>query len=187
MDILAKLFPRWIAPKKQVEVALALIEYIQKLHAGAILQSGLSDEALEKFQKGEPITDLEHTDIGLTPHAQLFMFNLISHTCQEADLAEDHVAGVIVHVMCETLGVEPRDVNGAMLGYLKWFTDVASEINIAEKAGDPVPDEVDHRVFLESCAVAKRFAQAMGTEAAGPTGAEVEYFTSLCVPASAMA
>jgi len=187
MDILSKLFPKWIAPKKQVEVALGLIEYIEKLHAGAILQSGLADEALEKFQRGERIADLEHTDIGLTPHAQLFMFNLISHACQEAELEEDHVAGVIVHVLCETLGVEPSDVNGAMLGYLKWFTDVASELNIAEKAGDPVPDEVDHRVFLESCAVAKRLAPAMGTEAADPTIEEIDFFTSLCAPLPAEA
>ena len=187
MDILSKLFPRWIAPKKQVEVALGLIEYIEKLHAGAILQSGLEDEMVEKIKRDGTFTDLEHTDIGLTPHAQLFMFNLISHACLEADLEEDHVPGVIGHVMCETLHVEPDDVNGPMLGYLKWFTDVASEINVAEKAGDPVPDGIDYRVFLESCAAAERFARAMGTDAAGPTDAETEFFTSLCeaVPAGA--
>jgi hypothetical protein len=194
MDILSKLFPKWVAPKRQVEVALGLIEYIQKLHAGAILQSGLTDEmvekyqkGVEKYQKGEAITDLQHTDIGLTPHAQLFMFNLISHACQEAGLDEKHVARVIVRVMCETLHVEPGEVNGAMLGYLKWFTDVASEINVAEKAGDPVPDEMDHRVFLESCAAAKRFARATGTDAADPADGEIEFFTSLCEAAPAEA
>lgn len=187
MDILSKLFPKWIAPKKQVELALALIEYIQKLLAGAILQSGLMDEMVEKIKRDGTFTELEHTDVGVTPHAQLFTFNLITHACQEADLDEDLIAGVVVHVMCETLHVKPGEVNGPMLGYLKWFADVASAINIAEKAGEPVPDEVDHRVYLESCAAAERFVRAMGTEAAGPTIEEIDFFTSLCAPASAEA
>lgn len=181
MGILSRLFPNWAARSKQVDVALGLTEYVKKLHAGAILRSGLADEMVEKFERDGMFKDLEHTDIGLTPHAQFFMFNLISHACQEAGLDEHRMGGVVVHVMRETLGVKRDEMNGLMLGYLKWFAEVASEINVAEEAGDPVPDEIDHRVFLESSAAAERFARAMGTDAADPTDEESDFFAALCV------
>jgi len=182
MAFLAKLFPSWGARKKQVDLAVALVEYFQGLLADAILRAGLADEMVEKFQRDGTLTGLDHPDIGLTAHAQLFMFNLISHACQGAELEEDRIAPVIVHVMSETLGATQDDLNNTLLAYLKWFTAIASEINVAETAGDPAPDGLDHRVFRESCAAAERFVQAMASGDLNATDAEAEFFTSLCQP-----
>ena len=182
MEILSKLFPKWIAPKKQVELAQALEEYVQKLYLGAMFECGLEEELLEKFEKDGTFTDLEHTDIGLEPHAQLFIINMICHACQEKELDESEIMGVVIYVMKEAISMEPDVANDVALNYTKWFVAVAAEINAAKDAGEPVPDEEDHRVFLASCDAAVRFAQAMGTDAADPTEEEVAFFTTHCVP-----
>lgn len=182
MEILSKLFPKWFAPKKKVELALALEEYVQKLQVGAMFKCGLEEEMLEKFEKDGTFTDLEHTEIGLKPHAQLFLFNLICHACQEKELDEYEIMDVAVYVMNKALGMERSEANVFGLAYLKWFVEVAAETNTANAAGEPAPDEDDRSVFLASCDAAVRFAQAMGTEAADPTEAEVAFFTTHCVP-----
>lgn len=182
MGILSGIFSKWFAPKEDVQLAITLTEFVQKLKFGAYVEFGLTEELLEQWDRDKSFADFNPPDIGLLPHAQLCLVNLILEICLGTGMDDGAKAlRVVAYVLGEALNKEYAAAEGLALMGLKWRVAMLADPNSEDGRNEYNTSETDRTVYNASVETARRFVDAMAAGKVEPTDAEMKFFASQCV------
>ncbi len=179
MGILSKLFPRWFAPSKNVDLALALIDFIQALKMRAMMEKGLGDELLDAWNKDRSLENFNPNDLGLTRYAIFYICNLIFEACLANGINDsDDALRMVAYVLGEALNIEHEDAETVTLAGLYWRAAMMTDEKLPVDEEKYEPQEADHAIFKASHDTALRFAGI--PKRVEPTNAESKFYAAYC-------
>lgn len=178
MGILSKIFSRWFAPRKNADLAISLVDFVQALKMNAFVEKGLGDEIIETWNQDRSLDNFDPRDLGFSQKTIYYICNLIFESCLANDVNDGMEAfDIVIYVLRHSLNIEIEGAEAAAVIGLRWRSAMMTGQWSADVL-DYEPAEDEHEIFKASGETARRIARAPGK--VEPTEAEGKYFASLC-------
>ena len=179
MGFLSKFLSRWIAPSKNVDLALVLIEFVQALKMQAMMEKGLGDELRDAWNKDRSLDNFNPHDLGLSRHAIFYICHLIFEACPVNGIEDGRdTLNIAIYVLEQALNIENKDAQAVAMAGLYWHLAMTPGKKLPVDVEDYEPEEADHAIFKAAHDTAQRFTGM--PKKVEPTKAESKFYAAYC-------
>lgn len=178
MGFLSKIFSRWIAPRKNADLAISLVDFVQALKMSAFVEKGLWDELTEAWIRDRSLGDFDPRDLGFSQKTIYYICNLIFESCLANDVNDGMEAlDIVIYVLRHSLNIEADEAEAAAVIGLRWRSAMMTG-QWSTDVLDYEPTDHEREIFKASGETAQRIAELLGK--VEPTDVEGKFFASLC-------